>query len=164
VGPSAHHSGRGSQRVLEVGTKEDGCIPHFPYPLLVLDPAWLQMLYKLTDLVFTIPVGSPLWPLNMHEPLFVSITLPFIRCRPWSLRGMLLLVELAGRLQEMLKSGPTNGGIVLCKLLRTLSRLASMSDVLARQVLQVYGDRDVSNEDALRRSKESVVQTETEGR
>ena len=48
-------------------------------------PAWLRMLYKLADLVFTIPVGSPLWPLNMHEPLFVGITLPFIRCRPWSL-------------------------------------------------------------------------------
>ncbi len=64
----------------------------------LFSPAWLQMLYKLADLVFTIPVGAPLWPLNMHEPLFVGITLSFIRCRPWSLRGTLLLVELAGRL------------------------------------------------------------------
>ncbi len=58
---------------------------------------------------------------------------------------MPLLVEIAGRLREMFKFGSANGGIVLCKLLRTPSRLASMSDVLARQVLRVYGDRDVHN-------------------
>ncbi len=122
------------------------------------------MLYELAGLVFTIPVGSPLWPLNMHETLFVGVTLPFIRCRPWSLQGMLLFVKLVGRLQEMFKSGPAKGGIVLCKLLRTLIRLASMLDVLACQVFRVYGDRDIPNEDAPRCSRESVVQTETEGR
>jgi hypothetical protein len=59
-------------------------------------PAWLCMFYKLADVIFTIPVGSSLWPFNMHEPLFIGIALPFIRCRPWSLRGMPMLVELAG--------------------------------------------------------------------
>jgi hypothetical protein len=44
--------------------------------------AWLCMFYKLADIIFTIPVGSSLWPFNMHEPLFVGIALPFIRCRP----------------------------------------------------------------------------------
>jgi hypothetical protein len=31
------------------------------------------MFYKLADVIFTIPVGSPLWPFNMHEPLFIGI-------------------------------------------------------------------------------------------
>jgi hypothetical protein len=126
-------------------------------------PAWLCMFYKLADIIFTIPVGSPLWPFNMNEPMFIGIALPFIRYRPWSLRGTLLLVELAGRLREMFKSSPCNGGVVLCKLLRTPSRLASMLDVLACQVLQVYGDRNIPHEDAPGHTGESVVQAEAEG-
>jgi hypothetical protein len=54
-------------------------IPH------LIAPAWLCMFYKPAGVIFTIPVGSPLWPFNMHEPLFVGIALPFIRCRPCSL-------------------------------------------------------------------------------
>ncbi len=124
-------------------------------------PAWLCMFYKLANVIFTIPVGSPLLPFNMHEPLFVGIALPFIRCRPWSLQGMPLLVELAGRLQEMFKSSPRNGGVVL--FLRTPSQLASMLNVLARQVSRVYGDRNIPHEDAPGRAGESVVQAEAEG-
>ncbi len=74
---------------------------------------------------------------------------------------MPLLVELA-RLQEMFTSSLCDGGVVLCKLLRTPSRLASMSDVLACQVL-LYGDKNIPHEDAPGRAGESVVQAEAEG-
>ena len=51
----------------------------------LFSPSWLRMFYKLFDLTFIIPVSSPIWPKNMHEPLFVGISLPLIRSRPWSL-------------------------------------------------------------------------------
>ena len=57
--------------------------------------AWLGIFYKLCDFTFIIPVGSPIWPKNMHEPLFVGISLPLIRSRPWSLQGTPLLVDLS---------------------------------------------------------------------
>jgi hypothetical protein len=51
----------------------------------LFSPSWIRLFYKLPDFVFTIPIDSPLWPRNMHEPLVVGISLPFIRCNPWSL-------------------------------------------------------------------------------
>jgi hypothetical protein len=63
----------------------------------------------------------------------------------------------------MFKSSPCYEGIVLCKLLRTPSRLASMLDLLERQVLRVYGDRNILHEDAPGCAGESVIQAEAEG-
>jgi len=49
-------------------------------------PAWLRILYKLSDFTFAIPPCSQHWPRHMHEPLFIGISLPLIRCCPWSVR------------------------------------------------------------------------------
>jgi hypothetical protein len=98
---------------------------------------------------------------QLHEPLFIGIALPFIRCRPWTLQGTPLLVELVWQLRKI---GTGDGGIVLCKLLGTLHRLGAMSDVLAHKVLRVYGEGAVSNEDAPRCAREPMVQAEDEGR
>lgn len=130
----------------------------------LFSPAWLRLFYKFADFMFVIPVGSPLWPHNMHEPLFVGISLPFIRCRPWSLRGTPLLVELAGRLREVFKSGEGDGRNILCQLLRIPGRLGSMSDDMARQVLRVPGEGPVPHEDPSRRRGKPVVQAKEKGR
>jgi len=130
----------------------------------LFSPAWLRLFYKFADFMFVIPVGSPLWPHNMHEPLFVGISLPFIRCRPWSLRGTPLLVELAGRLREVFKSGEGDGRNILCQLLRIPGRLGSMSDDMARQVLRVPGEGPVPHEDPPRCRGKPVVQAKEKGR
>jgi hypothetical protein len=81
-------------------------------------PSWLCMLYKLSNFVFVIPPGSRHWPSHMHEPLFIGISLPLVRCCPWSLRRTPLLVELERQLREVLKAGEGDGWDILCKLLR----------------------------------------------
>jgi hypothetical protein len=53
--------------------------------LRLFSPAWIRMFYKFADFSFQIPSGSPVWPHDMHEPLFVGIALPYIRYRPWSI-------------------------------------------------------------------------------
>ena len=103
----------------------------------LFSPAWLRMFYKLCDFTFVIPVGSPIWPKNMHEPLFVGISLPLIRCQPWSLQGTPLLVELVGRLREMLKSGEGDGRDILRQLLRIPGWAGTMSDGMACQLLRM---------------------------
>jgi hypothetical protein len=99
----------------------------------------------------------------MHEPLFNGISLPLIRCCPWSLRQTPLLVELERRLRKVLKAGEGDGRDILCKLLRILGRVGAMSDDMARQLLQVPGKKEVSSEDASGLGRESMVQAETKG-
>ena len=108
-------------------------------------PAWSRLFHKLCDFVACIPVGSPHWPSNLHEPLWIGISLPFIRQRPWALRRTPLLVGLAIKLRGVLSSGEGDGGDVLRQLLRTPSRVEGLSQCMASGVLQMPGDREVSN-------------------
>ena len=48
-------------------------------------PLWLRMLYKVSDVVVKIPPGSRYWPTNLHEPLFMGISLPLLTRSPWTL-------------------------------------------------------------------------------
>ncbi len=121
------------------------------------------MLYKLSDFIFAIPPGSQHWPCHMHEPLFIGISLLLVTCCPWSLRQTPLLVELERRLRKVLKAGEGDGRDILCELLRIPGRLGAMSDDMARLLLQVPGNREVSSEDALGCRRESMVQAETKG-
>ena len=76
---------------------------------------------------------------------------------------MPLLVELAGRLHEVLKSVEGDGRDILRQLLRILGRAGTMSDGMARQLLRMPSEGTVPNEDTSRLSGESVVQAEAEG-
>jgi hypothetical protein len=76
---------------------------------------------------------------------------------------MPLLVKLERRLREKLKAGEGDGWDISCKLLRIPGRVGAMSDDMARQLLQVPGNREVSSEDASGRERESMVQAETTG-
>jgi hypothetical protein len=53
--------------------------------LRLMTPEWLHQLNKASDLVITIPVGHPVWPSHMFEPLFVGLVFPFTRHQPWQL-------------------------------------------------------------------------------
>ena len=39
---------------------------------------WLRHLFKAADFVFEVPVGTDMWPKNMHESLLIGIHFPFI--------------------------------------------------------------------------------------
>ena len=111
-------------------------------------PLWSRLLFKLCDFHFRVPAGSPFWPSDMHEPLWIGIALPFIRYRPWSLRGTPLLVAMARDLQEMLSAGKGDGGDILRKLLRVQGRVNAVSEHVARGVLRMPGCGEVPNDEA----------------
>ena len=100
-------------------------------------PSWLRLFHKLCDFIVRIPVGSTHWPSGLHEPLFLGISLPYIRYSPWSLRGTPMLVDLDRRMREMLSSGEGDGGDLLLELLRLPRRLSSVSEDVARGMLRM---------------------------
>ena len=81
----------------------------------------------------------------MHEPLFIGISLPLCRYAPWSLRGTPLLVDMERELRQVLSTGKGDGQDILRELLRTPSRLASVSEHVARGVLRMPGDWNLPN-------------------
>ncbi len=98
-------------------------------------PLWMQMLYKVSNIVFSLPPGSRHWPSSMHKPLFIGISFPLLNRNPWSLQRTPLLVELERQLRQVLSSGAEDGGDILRKLLQTLWQLASMSESVACKML-----------------------------
>ena len=108
---------------------------------------WMRLLYKLSDFVFHVQPGSHFWPSDMHEPLFVGISLPLLSRFPWTLRGTPLLVELEGHLCKVQGSGQGDGRDILQQLLRTPGVLARVPEGVACKVLRMSGDGAVSNEE-----------------
>jgi hypothetical protein len=102
---------------------------------------WLRLFYKLCDFTFIVPVSSTHWPEGMHEPLFIGISLPFSRHKPWSLRGTPLLVEMERQLRQVFSEGEGDGRDILCELLRIPGRISSLPEHMARGVLRMPGDR-----------------------
>lgn len=54
----------------------------FIVPRLV-KPHYLKHLHKAANLIVSLPVGHPAWPISMHEPLTIAFVFPFISHRPW---------------------------------------------------------------------------------
>ena len=82
-------------------------------------PKWRRAFLKVCDFHFSLPVGSTHWPLSMHEPLWIRISLPLINKSPWTLQRTPVLVELERDLPEMLTSGKGDERDIhiLCQLL-----------------------------------------------
>ena len=78
-------------------------------------PLWMRLLYKVSDFVFQLPPASQHWPSSMHKPLFIGISFPLLHRNPWSIRRMLLLVELERQLRQVLCAGEEDGENILHK-------------------------------------------------
>jgi hypothetical protein len=53
----------------------------------LMTACWRKRLSKISDLLFTIPVGTKVWPDGEHEPLICAVCLPLSQHSPWSHRG-----------------------------------------------------------------------------
>jgi hypothetical protein len=134
------------EECLKAVHKRTDCFHIFVIPRL-FTPRWMRLLYKLSDFVFHLQPGSLWWPSDMHEPLFVGISLPLLSRYPWTLRGTPLLVGLDRQLREVQRSGQGDGRHLLQQLLRTPGVLARVSESVACQMLRMPGEGAVSNEE-----------------
>ncbi len=103
-------------------------------------PRWRQLFDKASNFTFVVSPGSPCWPSDMFEPLWVGIALPFAHHGPWCFRRAPLLVELGRELRGMLETGDGDAGDILRKLLKLPGRVGSLSQRMVCEVLHVLGD------------------------
>ena len=103
----------------------------------IFTPYWRRLFAKCCDFVFHLPVGHSLWPSDMHEPLLVGISLPFIRHKPWSLRSTPVLLGMGGKLRQVLESGEGTGRDILRELLSLPRRASCVSESMARGMLHL---------------------------
>ena len=104
---------------------------------------WRRLFSKVCDFTCDVSPGPAFWPSHMYEPLWVGIVMPFVHCRPWSLKRAPILVEMGRDLRRMLKAGEGDGGDILRKLLGLSKRIATLPQHVARGVLHVPGIDEV---------------------
>jgi hypothetical protein len=107
---------------------------------------WNRQLLRESDFTFELPAGVlPCWPKEMHEPLVVSLCLPFISKSPWKLRGTPKLLGMERKMRRVLLQARGNPGPLLRELWKLPRALGTMSSGLVSRVLYCQRVIPVSN-------------------
>jgi hypothetical protein len=78
---------------------------------------WRKKLYKMADLLFTLPAGArSSWPMNMFEPLVVGILLPFLPAAPWSRRSTKQVLAVESQMRGVWSTSEGDECSILRKL------------------------------------------------
>jgi hypothetical protein len=93
----------------------------------LMAPRWRRLFFKAVDVHFVIDPGNSFWPLEMYEPLFVGLILPYVPFRPWCLKRSPFVVGMGRKLREVCKEGDFLAGHLLRKLLKLPRRVARLS-------------------------------------
>ena len=101
--------------------------------------SWRKTLGKNSDIFFTVPVGSPVWPASQHEPLVVVICLPLLSHRPWTFKGSSLVDRSCGDLRGLSPDTQSWGRDLLRKFLSSVRSLASLPRRMVWEVLRPAG-------------------------
>ena len=99
-------------------------------------PYWQRHLFRAADLIVEIPAGSAGWPKNMHEPLILALFFPFVRSKPWQLKGSPKLLEMELSLRRVLKTDEGSAGSLLRKLCVFTEGLKNLPPKLVFDLLQ----------------------------
>jgi hypothetical protein len=115
----------------------------------LMAPRWRRLFFKAVDVHFVIDPGNSFWPLDMYEPLFVGLILPYVPFRPWCLKRSPLVVGMGRKLREVCKEGDFLAGHLLRKLLRLPRRVARLSPGVARGVLHMPREQTIPPGDSV---------------
>ena len=63
----------------------------------------LKQLHKTADLIFTLPIGSEVWPEEMFDLLLIGVVFPFLSFSAWQLKGTPKMLSLGRKLTAMWK-------------------------------------------------------------
>ncbi|KAI2508114.1 hypothetical protein MHU86_6287 [Fragilaria crotonensis] len=98
---------------------------------------WLRHLFKVADFVFEVPIGSSVWPVDMHEPLLIGVLFPFIRVDPWQLRGSPKMHAMGRQLRKMFQESEVGACDLLRKFWACCFNLQGLSKSMVRKLLYI---------------------------
>ena len=98
---------------------------------------WLRHLYKAADFVFEVPIGTTVWPAEMHEPLLIGVLFPFISVHPWQIRGSPKMHAVGRQLREVFKVSEVDAGHLLCEFWKCCIKLKDMPKSLVWKMLYI---------------------------
>jgi hypothetical protein len=101
----------------------------------LMSPTWRKHLHKAADLILTLKPGHKAWPCCMLEPLTLAFVFPFIRHKPWQLRGSVQLLALGRELSRVWSTDAGGEGPLLRELWSYQERLESLPSKLASKLL-----------------------------
>jgi hypothetical protein len=117
----------------------------------LMGPEWRRNVFKSADLMFEVPVGHPIWPTEMHEPLTIALFFPYLNRCPWELRRSKLMVEVGRQVQRLLKDDPPAARNILSELFKLAGRMDSMQIRELRRVLSGLWISEVPGKSGIQR-------------
>jgi len=114
--------------------KRQSSVHIFVVPKLFLN-LWRRQFFKAIDLILTVPPRFSFWPAEMFEPLLIGFCFPFIRFKPWSIKGTPKLVSIEREVQKMWKEEGMDGRDCLREFLLVARKLPSVSESVVRSLL-----------------------------
>jgi hypothetical protein len=87
---------------------------------------WRRLLNKVADFIVSIPVGCPIWPHDMHEPLTLAFICPLVDRKPWILRDSDLVVHLDAFVSQVSWEDPDWVGNHMCKFWKSAWSIPTM--------------------------------------
>ena len=102
----------------------------------LMTPYWAKHLNRSADLITVVPPGQEWWSEDMYEPLIFGFYFPFLKHRPWQLKGQEALLGMEKHLRKVWKDDASAGGFVLREFWRGQRKMGSMPQKLVRDLLQ----------------------------
>lgn len=102
----------------------------------LMTPYWAKHLNRSADLITVVPPGQEWWPENMYEPLIFGFYFPFLKYRPWQLKGQEALLGMEKHLRKVWKDDASAGGFILREFWRKQRKMGSLPQKLVRELLQ----------------------------
>ena len=116
-------------------------VPH------LFTPMWYKQLSKACDIVFEITPTHPFWSSDMFEPVVFGICFPYIKHRPWQLRGTPKMLSLGRKMRVMFKSQDVDHRYILSQLLLECRQLSTMPASVVWRVLHFRPKSDLSGKE-----------------
>ena len=96
---------------------------------------WVRHLFKAADFVFEVPVGTDMWPSDVHEPLLIGILFPFISVKPWQLRNTNKMLAVGMQLRQVFQDKDVDAWHLLRQFWTCCVNLGGLSERLVRKLL-----------------------------
>lgn len=120
----------------------------------LMDYRWHRRLRRETTFLFEISVGTEgVWGYDMHEPLYMFVSLPLCRYKPWTLKRTRFVEDFCGVLRAVWKGPDAGRRYLLRQFFLRQGNLSTMSEGVVREMLHAPGWRPLPREEADRRER-----------